>query len=66
MGKCPISHFVFFKISEGLHIVPVFLHLFAVKPEILSRHGFSLLKNIFCERPLCRIEVHGYTLFLVD
>ena len=66
MGECPISHFVFFKISEGLYIVPVFFHLFAVKTEILSRDVFRLLKHIICERPLCRIEVHGYTIYLVN
>jgi hypothetical protein len=66
MGKCPISNFVLFKISESLYVVPVFLHLFAVKTEILSRDVFRPLKHIICERPLCRIEVHGHTISFVD
>ena len=64
MGKCPISYFVFFKMSEGLYIVPVFLHLFAVKTEIVSCKVFRLLKHIIRERPLCRIKMHAHTIYL--
>ena len=64
MGKCPISYFVFFKMSEGLYIVPVFLHLFAVKTEILSRKVFRLLKHIIRECSLCRIKMHAHTIYL--